>query len=219
MPVLLATGRPPNTGGPWFCAPASRRVCPFMRSSLEHQTREAHECKELFDARPVGRSAQQPVAAMHATVTLSGNGPRSADAWPSSRARTRRPSPGLALRGEEGRGFLEDLALLGEHPDLATQPAQLVALLATQALRLALVDIDQATPVAQRLLSHTRVTSHHALGGAGRSACRWRAATALARSGAPSSTTRSLKCELENPVADSAEGIVGGAPVDARSLV
>ena len=44
--------------------------------------------------------------------------------------------------GEEGRGFSQDLALLGEDPVLAAQPPQLLALIRGQALGLALVDVE-----------------------------------------------------------------------------
>ena len=47
--------------------------------------------------------------------------------------------------------LFQDLALLREDLDLATQPAQLVALVAAQALGLALIDVTLARPVPERL--------------------------------------------------------------------
>jgi hypothetical protein len=48
------------------------------------------------------------------------------------------------------------LALLGGRADLAAQPPQVVVLGARQALRAALVDVDLAAPIAQRLLRDPR---------------------------------------------------------------
>jgi hypothetical protein len=59
-------------------------------------------------------------------------------------ATNRRSPPGLAVLGEEGRRFSEDLAFLGERAHLAAQPAQLLALVAGQALGLALSDVKLA---------------------------------------------------------------------------
>src|SRR5688572_30774953 len=53
--------------------------------------------------------------------------------------------------------LFQDLALLGNRPQLAPQPAQLLALIRAQALGLALVDVDLATPVAQRLRRDTEL--------------------------------------------------------------
>jgi len=49
---------------------------------------------------------------------------------------TRPPSPGPALRREEGRGFFKDLALLGDRSQLATQTPQFVTLARAQAAAL-----------------------------------------------------------------------------------
>src|SRR5680860_1082861 len=65
---------------------------------------------------------------------------------------------GLAVAGEEGRCFFQDLALLGEDQVLAPQPTQLLALIRGQALSVAIVDIDLARPVAQRLLRAAQLT-------------------------------------------------------------
>jgi hypothetical protein len=51
----------------------------------------------------------------------------------------------------------QDLALLGEHLDLAAKAAQLVALGAAQPLGLALVDIALRRPVAKRLRRDTEL--------------------------------------------------------------
>src|SRR5688500_15994629 len=51
----------------------------------------------------------------------------------------------------EGRGIFQDLALLGDDPQLAPQPAQLLAPVAGQPLRLVLIDVDLARPVPERL--------------------------------------------------------------------
>jgi hypothetical protein len=55
----------------------------------------------------------------------------------------------LSCLAKKGRGFSEDLALLGEDPVLAAQPAQLLALVPDQALGLALVNAKLARPVPQ----------------------------------------------------------------------
>jgi hypothetical protein len=47
--------------------------------------------------------------------------------------------------------LFQDLALLGEDAVLAAQPAQLVALVAAQALTAALIDVDLTGPVSERL--------------------------------------------------------------------
>jgi hypothetical protein len=51
----------------------------------------------------------------------------------------------------------QDLALLGERSHFAAQPAQLPALLAAQALAAALIDVDLARPIAQRLRRDTEL--------------------------------------------------------------
>src|SRR3954449_5271668 len=53
--------------------------------------------------------------------------------------------------------LFQDLALLGDRPQLATQPPQLLALIGGQARGLALVDADLARPVAQRLRRDTQL--------------------------------------------------------------
>src|SRR5215217_1579423 len=58
---------------------------------------------------------------------------------------------GPALLGEEDRRFFQDLALLGERPDLTPQPAKLLALVAAEPLTAALIDVDLTGPIAQRL--------------------------------------------------------------------
>jgi hypothetical protein len=70
---------------------------------------------------------------------------------PHRRDETGRSPPDLAVLGEEGRRFSEDLAFLGEDAVLAAQPAQLLALVAGQSLSLALIDVELTGLVAQRL--------------------------------------------------------------------
>jgi hypothetical protein len=57
--------------------------------------------------------------------------------------------------------LFQDLALFDEDPVLATQPAQLVALVAAQALAAALVDVDLARPVTQRLRRDAQLAREH----------------------------------------------------------
>ena len=69
----------------------------------------------------------------------------------------RKSPPGLAVLGEEGRRFFQEFALLGEHSDLPTEAAQLLALVAAQTVATALVDIDLARRVTQRLRRHPQL--------------------------------------------------------------
>lgn len=47
--------------------------------------------------------------------------------------------------------LFQDLALFGEDPVLATEPAELLSLVAVQTVAAALIDIDPVAPVTQRL--------------------------------------------------------------------
>ena len=88
---------------------------------------------------------------MLATHSRSGPGGRKSRSRRSPATRT----PGTRIvvppRRRRGRGFFQDVALLTQHPDLAFEPSQLLALLAAQALGAAIVDVELATPVTQRL--------------------------------------------------------------------
>src|SRR3954453_14577199 len=53
--------------------------------------------------------------------------------------------------------LFQDLALLGDRAQLATQPAQLLALIRAQPGSPALVDVDLTRPVAQRLRRDTQL--------------------------------------------------------------
>src|SRR6266566_6811203 len=66
-------------------------------------------------------------------------------------------SPPLALPGEEGRGFFQDLPLHLQGSDPSSQLAQLGALVGGQALGLAGVDLSLALPVAQRLIGDPEI--------------------------------------------------------------
>src|SRR3954463_13864760 len=73
--------------------------------------------------------------------------------WPSPLRSTGRPSPGLGLRCEEGRGSFEQIALLLEADVLAAQPAQLFTLIRYEAvIALVAVALVLPAPVPERLL-------------------------------------------------------------------
>src|SRR4051795_10482427 len=75
--------------------------------------------------------------------------------WPSPPRSSGRPSPGLGLRCEEGRGSFEQVALLLQARVLPAQPPQLVTLVARRAVvALVAIALVLAAPVAQRLLRH-----------------------------------------------------------------
>jgi hypothetical protein len=57
--------------------------------------------------------------------------------------------------------FFQDLALFDEDPVLAAQPAQLLALIAAQALATALVDANLTGPVTQRLRRDPELAREH----------------------------------------------------------
>ena len=71
-------------------------------------------------------------------------------------------SPLIGLPREESRCLLQDLPLLTQQPILAPQPAQLLPLLAGQALTLAGVDLRLLDPAAQRLAGDTRARARAA---------------------------------------------------------
>src|SRR5436190_4699457 len=87
-----------------------------------------------------------------------GTSPRSCG-WPSPRGRTRTPSRGRArLLGEEGRGFVQDVAFFAQHPVLAPQPRQLATLISRQTIvAAALIEISLLDPVPQRLRGHAEI--------------------------------------------------------------
>src|SRR4051812_8334527 len=73
--------------------------------------------------------------------------------WPSPLRSTGRPSPGLGLRCEEGRGSFEQIALLLEADVLAPELAQLVALIRRKAVvAFVAIELILPAPVAERLL-------------------------------------------------------------------
>jgi hypothetical protein len=75
-----------------------------------------------------------------------------------------RPDP-VALFGEEGCGFVQDLPLLAQRAHLAAQLAQLLALTRRQRLTCTVVDVGVLHPVAERLVRDPEV-----LGDAGQGA-------------------------------------------------
>src|SRR3954470_9940493 len=66
-------------------------------------------------------------------------------------------SPRLALLREEGRGFFQDLPLLLEQQHPPAQLAQLLLLVAGQAVALAALDLSLLHPQPQRLPRHPEI--------------------------------------------------------------
>jgi hypothetical protein len=70
----------------------------------------------------------------------------------------RKITAGSRFPGEEGRGFFQDLALLLEPAHVAAQPAQLLALLAGQAVTaLTGIELGLPDPVPERLRRHAEL--------------------------------------------------------------
>jgi hypothetical protein len=64
---------------------------------------------------------------------------------------------GSCSRWQEGRGFSQDLLLHAEHPVLAPELGELLALVGRQALATALVDVGLMQPVAKAALGDSEI--------------------------------------------------------------
>ena len=136
----------------------SRRLKCCIPLSLE---RSAALTSRTYIARPLGggRSARP---SRRARATRGGHSNRDAAIRVDSAAWTPCAS---VLRRKEGRGSLEQIALLTQPRVLASQPGELGALVSRDAIvALAVVELVRAAPVAQRLRRHGSSIARRACG-------------------------------------------------------